>query len=1416
MNPPHTFPSRPLRWTAALLRVLLWAVVGAWLVFGLTLGAIHGFIVPRIAEWRPALETLATRAIGVPVRIGEVSAHSPGWIPSLELKRVSLLDRQGREALVLGRVLTAVSVTSLWRLGFEQIHIDSPTLDVRRLASGGWEIAGIPIPQQQEQTSDTNQALDWFFSQKEFAIQSGTVRWTDDLTGQPPLTLNGVNLVVRNSGRQHLMRLDATPDDGLSGRVALRADMRSPFLSMHPGRLSDWRGTAYLHWPGAQLARLAQSAQLQRWFKLRVAQGQGALRVWADLDSGEVKHLTADLALDGVQAQFASAPQPLALAAFSGRITATRTATGWDLGTGPVAFATPDGQRWQHGRLRLQASLPEGDQPRPGSLEASGIHLGALHALGAGLPLPPALHFWLAELQPQGHIDTLKLAWTANATGWATHQASGTVSGLALAPQAMPPHPPAQRADPVASSHPGRPGFSGATVAFDLDHNGGQAQLTLAKGQLIFPGVFDEPTLPMDTLSAEVVWRVQGSDLQVQVNRARFANADLQGQASATWRTSDPAHADSGTRFPGILQLDGVLSQGKAERVHRYLPRVIAAEARAYVKAAVVGGQARDVRFKVAGDLFHMPFENPQHGEFHVAAQVSGVELAFVPTALQPSGQPPWPTLRQVEGELVFDRASMSVAVRKGSVAGVPGLKLGPTRARIASLSTNAVVEVSAQVDGPVTDLLGVVNRSPLALMTSHALAHTTATGNGSVQFNLAVPLARVEATTVKGQVTLAGNDIQINPSTPLLARTRGRVDFDERGFQVAQASTRLAGGELQWSGGTASPGGTLLFKGQGQATAEGLRQLPALSAWAPLMRHGSGAAAYTAQLALGDAGPDLVIQSSTQGLALALPAPLTKVADAVWPLSYRLQSPTAHTERHTLRWDTPTAPVLALSLRRALAVPGVPGAAPSASEPLQGLVQLGAGAVRAQAPPPSRGLSLHLGAPEWDADAWEAVLTAATPGKTPPATDTVALPDAVRLTTERLTQGGRPFHAVTLDVARQGNRWSGRVQARELAGQIELTTANTTTANTTTANTTAPTTDTHLKARLERLSLSSAAEPPIAAVAAVVGGAADAAPPTAPPAAPAPASEALRQLPSLDVQVQALDIDGKALGQLELQAVNRPSGAAPREWRLTRLRLSVPEAELTATGNWVPVGAMASTTAAPVRRTVLRFKLDVKDAGALLTRLGMPQVFQDGNGQLEGTLGWLGAPHALHTPSLSGQLKLAVSDGRFLKADPGLAKLLGVLSLQSLPRRLALDFRDVFAQGFAFDFVRGDARVEQGIAFTNNLQMKGPTAAVLLEGQADIGRETQDIRAVVVPELNAGTASLIATVINPAVGLGSFLAQTLLRQPLMKASTREFRVQGTWADPVVTRTDTPLLGFGNRADPASPPLPLQPAPTPN
>jgi uncharacterized protein YhdP len=270
--------------------------------------------------------------------------------------------------------------------------------------------------------------------------------------------------------------------------------------------------------------------------------------------------------------------------------------------------------------------------------------------------------------------------------------------------------------------------------------------------------------------------------------------------------------------------------------------------------------------------------------------------------------------------------------------------------------------------------------------------------------------------------------------------------------------------------------------------------------------------------------------------------------------------------------------------------------------------------------------------------------------------------------------------------------------------------------------------------------------------------------------------------IPALDIVADRFELSNKQFGRLELMASN-VTPAAGREWRIDRLSVVNPDGHLRANGRWLTRDGASNTS--------MNFNLDIRDAGKLLDRLGFPETLRHGKGNLSGEVAWSGLPYSLDPPSLSGKIAMNVEDGQFLKQDPGAAKLLGVLSLQALPRLLKFDFHDVFAEGLAFDGITANATISRGVVKTDNLKMHGVSATVLMDGTADIANESTNLHVVVIPEFNLGTGPLVyALAVNPVIGLGSFLAQLFLRAPVMKALTYRMQVTGPWKSPVITRLD--------------------------
>ncbi len=1337
---------RVARWALALL-LLAWSLVLlAWLV-------LHWAILPHIDDWRGSLERKASQTLGIELRIGKITVTSGGWIPALEMRDVRLLDPQGREALRLPRVAAALSARSLlsMHLRFEQLLIDAPQMEVRRDVRGKFYVAGFGVDDSPHpEAADLAEAwVDWLLKQHEFVILNGRVRWIDERRGAVPLDLSALNLVLRNGLRRHELRLDATPPPEWGQRFGLRGRFTQTLLS-RPSEWQTWNGLLYADLPRSDLRELRRHIDLP----FELSEGDGALRAWIDIKQGALQMVTVDMGLGTVKMRLAPNAEPLSLAQIEGRLQMQMEAQQWSLRARQLGFVSGDGVVWPRSDWQLALRMPKAAVvaessassaerfktllPLGGELNAERLDLALMAQLAQRLPVGERARNWLTEMAPHGVLSQLSARWDGPVDQPSSYKVKGDLQGLQLG---LLPAPEEAESALQAEALPARPALRGLDLQIEATERGGQASLKMKDGLLVLPGVFRRPLPPLQSLSAKLSWRIESKaqqvpKLELRIADLRLVNQDARAEFDGLWRSGAVPGQTRIFESPGWLELNGKVDRIDAVKVQHYLPLAVGEHTLDYLRDALRGGEARGVSLKLRGELAKFPFQGQREGLFRVVTQVRDVDMAYVPA---PEGQPlNWPMLERIQGELIFERGSMQI---RNARARVLGYELSGVKGSIKDLLHAHVLEIDGVGNGPAAELLKFVRQSPVHEASAHMLAAATASAAAQLKLGLVLPLNELSKSVVKGSVQMAGGDLRLRPDLPLLSNARGFIEFDRRGVKLQGVQVRALGGEASIEGGTLNDG-SLRFVAQGVASAEALRRMPELGVAAKLAQAASGQTNYRLQLGLQQGQLELALNSNLQGLGLDLPAPLKKDPASVLPLRLLLSPQGGRDELRLELGNTVQAHYLRdISVEPARVIKG----ALSVQDNLPGL--------------PDSGVQLQANLDQFSLDAWQTSVQRLF-GAT--ALDSAAqesggaggaggaeasyMPNQIALRANGLQVLGRPLTRVIAGISHVGNAWRCTIDAEQMGGFFEMRSAKGNQGS-------------RIFARLSRLSLPKQEAEAVSRV----------------------LDHQAAQVPDLDIVVEDFELRGKRLGRLEVEA--QATGAA-RDWRLGRLALKSADAVLSASGQWLNEPGRSQ------RRTVLDWKLDLLDAGDALERLGQGRVLRGGRGQLKGELSWVGEPFSPDFPSMNGQLSVALESGQFLNVEPGVGRLLGVLSLQSLPRRFLFDFRDVFSEGFTFDGISGDVKIARGVASSSNLRTRGVQAAVLLEGSTDLAAETQNLRVLVVPEINTGGASLAYAAINPAIGLGTFLAQWILSRPLAAANTREFHITGTWVDPRVEQVE--------------------------
>jgi len=277
--------------------------------------------------------------------------------------------------------------------------------------------------------------------------------------------------------------------------------------------------------------------------------------------------------------------------------------------------------------------------------------------------------------------------------------------------------------------------------------------------------------------------------------------------------------------------------------------------------------------------------------------------------------------------------------------------------------------------------------------------------------------------------------------------------------------------------------------------------------------------------------------------------------------------------------------------------------------------------------------------------------------------------------------------------------------------------------------------------------------------------------------------------MPDLQVSIRRL-VYGKAdLGALEVRAERQPDATLA----IKQLSLSSNVLQLSATGDWKQVKDRQLSS--------IDLVISDGDMGKLLGLFDYQKTIKDG--RLKGSIrvAWPGAPWMFSPEHADGKVKLSIKDGQLVDVKPGATgRVLGLLSVSSLPRRLTLDFSDLFADGFSFDTIEGSFLVDSGNAYTNDLVVDGPAARIEISGRVGLADKDYDQLVSVTPYIKSGLSLAGVLAGGPAVGAVMIVAETLLEDkldPLNKLARKQYTVTGPWADPVVTRLGAAETGKG-------------------
>ncbi|MGB7756251.1 MAG: AsmA-like C-terminal region-containing protein [Salinisphaera sp.] len=783
---------------------------------------------------------------------------------------------------------------------------------------------------------------------------------------------------------------------------------------------------------------------------------------------------------------------------------------------------------------------------------------------------------------------------------------------------------------------------------------------------------------------------------------------------------------------------------------------------RDWLPKAILAGSLDQGHVTVKGPMDRFPFPDANNGNgFHMTLAGHGVDVRY---------KPQWPKVTDARGKLSLDGDKLALDLAGARMLGVA---LGTARARVEDVREPVMHLTGKASNAPATKLMSFLTESPLHKKFGKLVDAIDIRGPANLGVALRIPLKPgLGDIKVDGTIDAKGDTLRQHTLPGPITGIRGHLAFSEHGVKASGLTGQLMGVPISADIASASEGGERIMA----------RAKPSLPADRDALAHylpdawliyGKGRTSMTVAFTVGHNGQisPIRVNSDLAGMAIRLPAPLTKPAAARAPLAVTIKPDSGHIDAE---YDH----------RLHLAVDLDGDGQPKRIQALVGDTDLKA--------PDADGLWIGGHANQVDGLGWFYVVRHVlygAPADIPGAPETDTAKSTGKKKTGRRTSN-LAFLGGNLTIGRLnfGDRYIAKPHVRaqpmsgttgwrvdfegdDSQGQITWTTPARQAAG--------------IAGNLKRVALHTESAQPGKA-----GG--NDSTVLWPGLSPT-------DLPAMKLFIQNFVVDGTSFGQTHVDATSTVDG-----WRLDRFQLAGGALTGQADAHWQQDSGVSQASA--------HADFDGHGLSRLLRSFGYVSPIRAKRARIKSELAIKPNRNGLDLRHLDGNVHLALDHGTLLTVEPGPGRLLGLFNLYVLPRRLRLDFRDVVDKGMAFDKVRADFDIRQGQAYSKNARILTPSVTIGITGRIGLATRDYDEYVTITPKVGSGVAIASAVLGGPIIGAAVFAVQELLKKPIEHFSSVGYNLKGSWDDPQIVNPRADDSSDDHKADTAQPGASQRPA----